>query len=59
MATKWNQVQQGNAWVTDGAEGFWAEFPRRDEREGCPRRLHVDGGLQWRDRRVHGARGDR
>lgn len=27
MATKWNQVQQGNAWVTDGAEGFWAEFP--------------------------------
>jgi len=26
MAT-WNQTQQGNAWVSDGAEGYWAEFP--------------------------------
>lgn len=24
---KWNQVQDGNAHVSDGAEGFWAEFP--------------------------------
>ena len=25
---KWNQQQQGNAWVTDGQEGFWATFPK-------------------------------
>jgi hypothetical protein len=24
---KWNQVQQGNAHVSDGQEGFWAQFP--------------------------------
>jgi hypothetical protein len=24
----WNQTQQGNAHVSDGAEGFWASFPR-------------------------------
>ena len=24
---RWNQVQRGNAHVTDGAEGFWADFP--------------------------------
>lgn len=24
---EWNQVRRGNAWVTDGAEGFWAQFP--------------------------------
>ena len=27
MTTKWNQVKVGNAHVSDGAEGFWAEFP--------------------------------
>ena len=25
--TAWNQVQQGNAHVSDGQEGFWSEFP--------------------------------
>jgi hypothetical protein len=25
--TAWNQTQQGNAHVEDGAEGFWASFP--------------------------------
>jgi len=28
MGVKWNQQKIGNAWVTDGAEGFWAQFPR-------------------------------
>jgi len=23
----WNQNQDGNAWVNDGAEGYWAHFP--------------------------------
>jgi len=23
----WNQVRRGTAWVSDGAEGFWADFP--------------------------------
>ena len=27
MATKWNQTKDGNAHVTDGAEGYWATFP--------------------------------
>jgi len=25
--TTWNQAMQGNAHVSDGAEGYWAEFP--------------------------------
>lgn len=24
---KWNQNKDGNAWVSDGAEGYWAHFP--------------------------------
>jgi hypothetical protein len=24
---RWNQAQEGNAWVSDGQEGFWATFP--------------------------------
>jgi len=27
MANRWNQVKDGNAHVSDGAEGFWATFP--------------------------------
>lgn len=27
MANRWNQTKQGNAHVSDGAEGFWATFP--------------------------------
>lgn len=24
---RWNQVQDGNAHVSDGQEGYWAHFP--------------------------------
>jgi len=24
---KWNQIKDGNARVSDGAEGYWASFP--------------------------------
>lgn len=27
MKTIWNQQQQGNVHVSDGAEGYWATFP--------------------------------
>ena len=27
MANRWNQTRDGNAHVSDGAEGFWSHFP--------------------------------
>ena len=27
VRVKWNQNKDGNAWVSDGAEGYWAHFP--------------------------------
>ncbi len=32
--TKWNQEMQGNAHVSDGAEGYWAEFGAPPYEEG-------------------------